>query len=185
MAGSYASREARLSISDQKLQRYRPWWYGWRAILTAISHFIGPPLSGTRKRIGHYLQIGDASAAILLELDPPLVAVYSEDLDAVALLTFPPGSTDVSGMKSGQKLVAVNTYRGRGQAAESDLLPGPRSSGAWSDFDPLIGDFLSEDRDRLNILRGLIPDYKRRNPSKARDGRPGYGGLRSIRGPND
>lgn len=186
-----ASRTGRLRVSQQKLERLRPWWFGWKGVLTAVGNFIGHPLTGTLADIRDQLLEGDANAAILLKLDPPLVAAYSEDLDAITFLTFPPSSVDVSDLSPGAKLLTVNVYRARGPA-EADLKPGPSGSGAWVDFSPIIADFVSDDVARIDELRRLIPsehwkrcrglvvDYQSRNPGKARDGRPGYGGLRSV-----
>ena len=188
---SVASREAGLTLSSGKLQKLRPWFFGWRGVLTAISNFIGPPLSGTLGSIRTHVQRGDSNAAILLEVSPPLVAAYSEDLDSVPLLTFTPDSVDAPGLKPGTRLIAVCTYRPNGPA-EDDIVLGPGADGSWVDFTPIIGDFVSDDRARLDQLRALIPAAhwtqcaelakrcRQANPGKARDGRPGYGGLRNL-----
>ena len=191
MSSSVASRAGSLTLSDAKLIRLRPWFYGWRGVLSAISAFIGPPLAGTKKSVRQHLQTGDTNAAMVVQLDPLLVAAYSEDLDAATLLVFPPVAVDTTGLSVGTRLTSVNLYQGQGQP-EDDLVTGLGNSGQWSDFSPLIGEFVSDDTARLAELKAAIPpeqwtrlaelaaDYRRRNPDRARDGRPGYGGLKKI-----
>src|SRR5690606_1509269 len=118
--------------------------YGWRGVLSAISAFIGPPLIRDKNAIRQQLFEGDANAAIVLKTDPLLVGVYSEDLDAAVVLRIPPEAIVGPPPAPGTRLVSINFYQSGGPP-EPDLLPGPGSSGAWDDFWPLIGDFLSDD----------------------------------------
>lgn len=88
---------------------------------------------------------GDARAALVMQLQPLLVAAYSEDFDAVVLLRFPDQLARTHGLATGTRLLAVNTYAEPDAAADGDIRHGPASSHQWGGLRPFIGQFLSRD----------------------------------------
>jgi hypothetical protein len=96
----------------------------WR-LLGSEEQFIG--------RIQEHLQMGDSRAACVVSLDPLLVAAYTDELDCVAVLSFPDRLIEEHDLKLGKKLLAVNTYFD-GPKPARDLTPGPNDQGNWANF---------------------------------------------------
>lgn len=136
-----------------------------------------------RTYIREQLQNGDSRAAVVVSIDPLLVAAYTEDLDCVVMLEFPVHFVDDYGLKIGTKLLTVNTYR-HGNEIDADLIPGPRARRAWSGLHPIIAEFVSDDEDRINRRKREISQeewkrayqlgkaYLKARPGVVRDGRP-------------
>jgi hypothetical protein len=130
------------------------------------------------------LQNGDSRAAVVISLRPLLVAAYTDELDCVVPLEFPEEFVDQYGLRDGSRLLTVNTYR---QLADDDpdLIPGPDCGLAWTGFQPLIAEFLSDDRERIERRKAEIAEaewrrasamgkaYLESRPGVWRDGRPG------------
>ena len=140
------------------------------------------------------LLFGDTRAAVVVGVRPNLVvAAYSDDLDAVALLRFSPRHADEHQLSVGSRLVTVNTYQpGAGVASDLHLGPEPQSA-AFCNFHPLIADLLSEDRRRLAELHQAIPESEWKHARElgeaavaakapTRSGRPLRAGTVGIRG---
>ena len=89
------------------------------------------------------------------------MAAYANELDAVVMLAFPGALAQELGWAEGERLVAVCTYAPR-EAMEGryarDVIPGKMSSGHFGDAAPLIGEVLSDDDARLQLIRGSIPE---------------------------
>ena len=95
--------------------------------------------------LDEHLRLGDANAAVVLESTPLLVAAYTDELDCVAVLSFSARLSDLGiDLPVGSRLLAVNTYF-RGVWCAQDLVPGPHSLQRWTNFHPVIADFLSDD----------------------------------------
>ncbi|MBO4982532.1 MAG: hypothetical protein J6D23_00595 [Clostridia bacterium] len=101
------------------------------------------------------LNFGSVEPAVVMCTSPLLVAVYSEDMDAVLILQFAPAYKEKYNLKVGDKLISVNTYGNRGPIAK-DIFTGPAYTQVWTDFTPHIADFLSNDKERLERLKGDI-----------------------------
>src|SRR5581483_10306990 len=84
---AFASDPAGLSLSDAKLRRLRPELYGWRRWVREKTGWAFPQ----RDYLAGHLLRGDARAAVVVSSEPLLVAAYSDELDAVAVLRFPAG----------------------------------------------------------------------------------------------
>lgn len=100
------------------------------------------------EEIAEHLMLGDSRSAVVVSVDPLVVAAYTDELCCVALLEFPAWLVARHDLEVGSRLLTVNTYRWAGEAA-ADLLPGPDDTGSFVDFFPIIADFLSEDVERL------------------------------------
>jgi len=127
------------------------------------------------------IRFGDARAALVVSTSPLVVAAYTDELDCVVMLRFPDHLLRDHDLRAGTRLVAVFTYSQEEEMAP-DLDPGPANTGNWSNAAPLIGEFLSEDRERLAELhaaigeeewercRTLAEDYRKRHGGRAREG---------------
>jgi len=86
-------------------------------------------------------------------------------------------------LKTGSRLLAVNIYLEWNFFLPEDLNPGPRQTGKYRNFAPLIADFLI-DEEIINVRKAEITEdgwrraealgteYLKQNGEKARDGRP-------------
>ena len=83
----------------------------------------------------------------------------------------------------GSRLLTVNTYFSGGTTA-SDIVRGPRASQRWSNFHPVIADFVAAERGRVEGRKATIsePEWQRTwllgqqflgtRPGQLRDGAP-------------
>ncbi len=176
-----------MKLSHRKLREFRPDLYGWPGLGKRIRAWLDKK-NFIRAYIEAHLENGDSRAAVVMCLDPFLVAAYSVDLDCVAMLRFPASLAKSYGFVNGARLLTVNTYRVSGKE-DCDLIRGPQGQSPWLGFTPLIADFLTEDEDRLDERKGgiserewertllLAREYLARFPGLARDGRPMLCGI--------
>ena len=135
------------------------------------------------KRLGRHLREGDARAAVVVTTAPLIVAAYTDELDAVALLAFPDDLARQYSLRPGSRLLTINSYQ-IGEDIESDLVLGAGNSGNYRNFMPVIGDFVSANVPRLTkrkseIAEGewqrtidLANEAMNRARGRYRDGRP-------------
>ena len=135
-----------------------------------------------RKILDAHLWNGDSRAAVVLSVQPLLVAAYSDDLDAVAVLHFDRRPADTY-LQVGTRLLTVNTYS-RGSATARDIVEGPLSSHQWANFHPVVADFIATDLERVERRKAAIgePEWQRtwhlgqdqliKRPGHVRDGAP-------------
>jgi hypothetical protein len=114
---------------------------------------------------------------------PLLIAAYTDELDCIALLRFPDELTREYALQTRARLLTVNRYT-LGGPISSDLENGPLSYGRFSNFMPIIADFVTDDVDRLHERKRAIAEdewtrtwvlgqrYLERHGPLARDGRP-------------
>jgi hypothetical protein len=109
---------------------------------------------------------GAANPAIVVRVEPQLlVAAYSSDHDAVAMLEFSRGVQRHHELTVGDRLLSVNTYTqkldSRGEPSRetaADLSPGPYGSGnGWHNFWPIIADFIARDPRTVERGKRLLP----------------------------
>lgn len=181
---SRADNPGLLSLSKSKLVYLRPDLKP-RNESPALSFTASYVYDHTMDIAEHIRQV-DSRAAIVLSTRPLLVAAYTYELDCVAVLYFSAALVNFYGLKIGTRLISVNRY---GQDAGNDLDLGPNSRLVWSNFYPIIGDFVSEDVARLSRRKAEISHYEwartlwlgrkylEDHPGVCRDGRPGYSHL--------
>lgn len=136
--------------------------------------------------IEEQLQCGDSRAAVVVSVNPLLVAAYTDELDCVAILRFPNEFIHQYRLSIGTRLMTVNTYKTQEMSPEydPDLILGPLLIQRWTGFHPIIADFVTDDYDRLEARKKQInedewqrtkamgTEYIKRRPGIARDGRP-------------
>lgn len=185
-----ASDPQPITLSDAKLRRLQPELYGWRTWFTR-AQWGGDQLTAhqARRMLAEHMSFGDTRAAVVVQTSPLVVAAYTDEQDAVLLLRFPGFVAESEDLPVGAQLLTVNTY-GRGTRLAADLIEGPASTGRYTNFHPVIAEFVSNDRDLIERRKMAIStDEWRRTlkfgkarlavlgPQRARDGRP----LQSFR----
>lgn len=185
-----ATNPAGLTISRNKLRRLLPDLYGFRALIVRM----GLRLNGdvpVLVYIKEHLQHGDSRAAVVLSIDPLLVAAYTDEFDCVAVLRFATDLAEEYSLRVGQRLLAVNTYKNL-QARDPDLDFGPKMIPRWSGFYPIIADFISDDLEIIAARKDEIGNeeferalamgksYLVKHPGLARDGRPVFASRPAI-----
>lgn len=179
-----ASDPGRVPLSAQKLARLHP-----ERLVPAGKGQPGyrfpSPFHPWIKGFARRLWDGDSRAAIVMSVEPLLVAAYTDELDCVAMLRFPQELADEHGLSPGARLLTVNGYM-RGDTLTPDLVEGPAHHGRYRNFIPLIAEFLSEDGPRIEFRKQEITEaewqrtrelgeaYLKRPEVRVRDGRPLY-----------
>lgn len=100
---------------------------------------------------------GDSRAALVMSIEPLLVAAYTDELDCIAMLSFPNNLVTEYGLECGTRLLTVNLYARVGAHA-SDLVNGPASSHRYTNFTPLIAEFVSNDHTRIEERKRNIEE---------------------------
>lgn len=133
-------------------------------------------------QIADHLSHGDSRAAVVVSVAPLLVAAYTDEIDCVAMLRFPDNWASEYKLRVRDRLVAVNRYT-LGGPLVPDLEHGRLSYNRFSNFLPLIADFLTDDHDRLRQRKMKIGEdewirtwvlamqYREKHGLEARDGR--------------
>jgi hypothetical protein len=180
-----------LRLDMKLLLRFHPEWSAkvkWKYL-----HVLGE-LLGIRNPVEivrWHLLLGDRSPAIVASETPLIVAAYSEEQDGIVMLKFDERQVDPKFRRVGTLLTTLNLdYSDRHGPLAADLRPGPKSAGRWTNFLPLIGEFLSRDTERLAQLKATIPNSWWRRladlvhnydyDNGVRDGRPGYAAQPAV-----
>lgn len=187
MLESFVSTPAGLGVPHEKLRRLRPGLYGvrgalhrlWSLLFTYSDIFNMPH----QRFIRGQLQSGESAAAVVVQINPLLVAAYSRELDCVAMLKLPDEAVEEHDLREGDRLVCVNGYERKLQY-QTDLIPGPGELKRYTGFHPILAELISDDRPRLDELRQQISEkewsraaelgreYLEAKPGRVRDGRP-------------
>jgi hypothetical protein len=104
------------------------------------------------------LQGGDSRAAVVIDADEGVVAAYTDELDCIVLLKFDARIARANAWAPGTRLLAVNVYSPKAPGIARDLEPGPKQTGNWGNFRPLIADLLTDDDTRLAAAKKEIPE---------------------------
>ena len=187
---STASDPGGITLSHSRLKQLRPDLYGIEGLVRMIRIKFGAELLDVKAHVARQLQRGDSRAAVVISVQPLLVAAYTDEMDCIALLRFPDELSQRYLLQPGSRLLTVNFY-GRGPLTD-DLISGPRNTGHWGSFSPLIADFLTEDKQRLEQRKAEISTdewtrceemgkrYVELRPKTARDGRPMYCRISAV-----
>lgn len=169
-----ATNPGGVTMDQQRLRLLSPSLFGAGALLP--TRFV------VRKILDAHLWNGDSRAAVVLSVQPLLVAAYSSDFDAVVVLCFDRRRVDTY-VQPGDRLLTVNTYQ-RGDVVARDIVRGPYGSSTWANFHPVIADFVAADPRRVERRKAAItePEWQRawqlgqehlfKRPGQVRDGAP-------------
>ncbi|MEO0475922.1 MAG: hypothetical protein AAF085_08145 [Planctomycetota bacterium] len=137
-----------------------------------------------QKRLADHLDQGDSRAAVVIAIDPLVVAAYTDEMDCVALLHFPDWVVHENRLQIGSRLITSNTYfRPDSVKNPGDLEHGPLDTGRYINFYPVIAEFLTDDDGPLAERRQTIKEQEWQRATymgqavllkngRARDGRP-------------
>jgi hypothetical protein len=191
---THASNPGGIRLSQERLRRLRPDLFGW----PAARRWLGQVVRGQRvfpivTHVSEALLHGDGRAAIVMSLEPLLVAAYSGEIGGVAMLRFDSSLVREFQLSLGQRLLTVNTY-GKAPQLQEDLIRGPEGRDYWRVLHPLIADFLTDDAAALAARKRELDEeewqhaeelgraYLRERPGLWRDGRPIFAGRAAVRG---
>lgn len=149
-----------LSLAPDKLQAFKEHMGFLEKLMSALTSIPASKLAA-------HLQSGGSRAALVLHVQPEvLVAAYSEELDCVAILRFPQFVRRFYPLESGTRLLTVNTY-GEGSTRARDLHKGPQQLRRYTNFYPLIAEFLSNDIAGIEARKKMIgePEWERTTTS--------------------
>lgn len=160
-------------LNKQKLKALRPQIFGLR---------LGQKNIDTWQNIYRQLNDGDIQPALVMSTSPLLVACYTDDMDAVAMLCFPEELGRRMGWTAGQRLIVTAAYNNPFMKANKDLDRGPRNSGNFKAYGPIIADLYTDNTERLERKKREIPQpmwdyveaiarqYMANHPGMARNG---------------
>lgn len=133
------SFEGRLKANFFDSERGRSWW---------------------SKALGESLDSCEPAAAVVVAVNPALVAVYTERLDAVAMLRFEDDAPVKKPWALGARLLFVNEYvKAIGFAADStDLVRGERATDDVDFYFPICAELMTDDQARVEELKDSIPE---------------------------
>jgi hypothetical protein len=184
------SKSATLTLSHRKLKALEPELYSsrsWQKFLRENGYRLAAPNEDAdhwKSYVEENLQRGDCRAAIVVSTSPLLVAAYAGELDCIAMLRFSDQLIPKYDLSAGTQLLAVNLYLEWNFFLPEDLNPGPRQTGKYRNFAPMIADFLTDDVNLVEEKKAEIAkaewrraealgrEYLKRRGEKARDGRP-------------
>jgi len=159
-----ASDPGRINLSDEKLRRFHPELYSRTLRYVGFLRARWPyrfirEAAGWREMIAEHIRLGDSRAALVVSVDPVIVAAYTDELDCVALLKFETWVAQEYKLRSGDRLLTVNTYTRPGATPRApDLTVGPKECKRYIDFWPIIADFLTDDAQRVNQRKAAIAE---------------------------
>ncbi len=159
-----ASDPGGITTSDDMLKRFHPEIYTtWARLLGSLPEvfpiYLLPRSSRWRDVIDEHMRFGDSRAALVMSVEPLLVAAYTDELDCVVLLRFDSWVTDHHELQVGDRLLTVNTYAAPSQVKPAqDLIFGPAQFGQWVDYWPIIADFITEDSALVEARKAKIPE---------------------------
>jgi hypothetical protein len=169
---------AKLRLLCPELFESRGNWIAW------LDRIIGSR-AALIFQIADHLSHGDSRAAVVVSVAPLLVAAYTDEMDCIAMLRFPDNWASEHNLHVRDRLVTVNRYTVGGPIVP-DLEHGRLSYNRFSNFLPLIADFLTDDHDRLRQRKMKIGEdewvrtwvlaerYREKHGPQARDGRPPF-----------
>lgn len=156
--GSLASDPGNCTLSKSKLAKLN----------LDLQPSGSPIVHGPYEELVVGLQRGDSRAALVAQLSPLIVAAYSDELDAVALLRFPDWLVDEHQLQVGSRLLSINLYV-NGNDVVSDLQAGPFYKEQFVNFVPRIAEFLSDDVDEIQRHHEVITESEWNRTKKFAD----------------
>ncbi|MHB0935602.1 MAG: hypothetical protein ACYDCO_20185 [Armatimonadota bacterium] len=148
-----ASDPGNIRLAPHKLQAFKDDLGFLHRLLTPLANLPDALLA-------EHLELGDSRAALVVQIQPQvLVAAYSDELDCVAMLRFPKYIRRLYQIDTHTRLLTVNTYS-RGNAIARDLHKGPQYLHRYTNFFPLIAEFLSNDIADIEARKGAISEQE-------------------------
>lgn len=99
------------------------------------------------------------SPGVVVSVEPLLVACYSEEMDAVALVRFSEKLGEMYGLSLHSKLLCVTPVLPSARPA-SDLTPGSQGDSSIPNFWPVVVDFLTMDVQKVQSVKSSLSETK-------------------------
>ena len=155
---TYASRQAMVRVEKKMAKKFEAQFTG---CLGLVCNAFLRIVSGKSEyaRLCEHAYMGDSNPAVVVSLDPLLVAAYSDELDTVALLRYDVDIVAALGLTLGARLVTSNTYFDTHlRSFAQDVEPGENWLKRYVNFYPVILDFVTSDKQRIAELQSMIPE---------------------------
>ena len=156
-------REHLLAHNREKLRALQPELFAarsWTKFLRENGYRLGAlneDVEYWKRHFAEHLRTGALEPAVVVSAAPLLVAAYAGELDCVALLRFDAKFAQRHPLAAGARLLASNACLEWNFWLPEDLKPGPRASGKYRNFAPLIADALTQNLTKdLTELEGKI-----------------------------
>lgn len=162
----------RFQVNNKKLKALRP-------ALFKFSHFMFGNSMDKKPFTLQFMREGDVQPAVVISLEPLLVACYSDELDAVTVQYLPGELISKLNLQMYSRLLTVNGY---GKRPTKDVTLGPNALGNYAGVASIIADLYTDDTRRLNALKGAFEEewwnhtlnlgrqYMEAHPGMARNG---------------
>ncbi|MBQ7380815.1 MAG: hypothetical protein IJW69_01885 [Clostridia bacterium] len=92
---------------------------------------------------------GDTQPAIVVSVNPLLIAAYSDEMDAVVMLRFPMEFVEKYNLSVGSRLTTSNVYFTGNQFA-SDIFVGKNYCQRYVDFVPIVQLFIGKQDEKIH-----------------------------------
>lgn len=174
---THASNAGRITLSPTQLSELEPMLAPPPPTIFSESTY-----TMLMESITEHLKMGDARSAVVVQLNPLLVASYSDDLDAVVILQFPQWLVKTHTLKVGSRLLAINTFN---RVVEgTDIVRGPDALHPYKNVFPIIAEFVCDNPDQVSQAKAAIPEtewqhclslgqsYRQQYPTRIRNGSP-------------
>lgn len=158
---TFATMPGKLRVSEAKLRELEPGLFTARTYKCCATCDVDHPAADMREKLGEHPCSRCCCAAVVMSVEPLIVAAYADDLDGVVLLRFPSSYAARYGLEVGSQLLAVNLYqevkaKNGARLYAVDIVPGPNRQ-AWSSFSPLIAELVSDDEARIAEIKATMP----------------------------
>jgi hypothetical protein len=157
---SFASDPGRITLRHEKMSRLHPELYLYKGLCNRVKKRFTPEQIYSHTYHREHLENGDSRAAVVISLQPLVIAAYTDEFDCVAMLEFPDFLALEYSLQVGSRLLTVNTYYPGHSNLVADLEHGPASCHQYWNFTPLIAEFLSIDFDRIEQRKSEITEQE-------------------------
>lgn len=149
-ASSFAGDPGRLTLSKSK----------WKDIgrFYKLNIFQRIELNSRKKLVRERICYGDTQPAVVMSVDPLLIASYADEMDAVVILRFPAQYAAKYSLKLYDRLICVNTYADTTHNIPHDIYVGKHYLKRWSNFAPSVAEFLSDDKEIIEKHKATMPE---------------------------
>lgn len=180
---SWASFPGNLQLSYKKLAILDPEGFPEPGKWRLFRKPLPPEIQKFQVRCREQLKLGDSRAAMVMSLNPLLVAAYTDELDCIAMLRFRNDFVQEYHLALGTRLLTINRYRS-GDTPVGDLENGPNATFQYDNFWPFIAEFYSDDLQKIEERKRQIHEdewrrtqelgerYLKEKPGKFRGGAP-------------
>ena len=146
------------ALSRERVRAIHPELFGWRRVFYSRNSLDCPESAdGELGVIADGLRDGATQPAIVVSAEPFVIAVYSDELDAVVFLRFAIELGRELRVAPRRRMVACNTY-GTYPEPPCDVQLGPWWPGRFNNVRPYIADLIATSRTAVEAKIETIPE---------------------------